>query len=202
MYVVGITGGICSGKSTVTSVLQSLGAQVLDADKLGHQTYEQGTQCYAKLVENFGDRIIGEEGKINRAVLGGIVFSDQSKMEELTGIVWPEIRELIKKELGQLESAGVKVVALEAAVMIEAGWQDLVSNLWVVTVEREVAKARLMARNNLSEEEALKRIDSQITNEERTRLANVVIQNGGDVEELKERVRTTYADVCKQVEQS
>ena len=196
MRIIGVTGGICSGKSTVTRVLASLGVSVLDADKLGHRAYEKGSDCFQKLVEHFGTKIIGSDGEINRQLLGSIVFSDISKMNELKTIVWPEIRRLIIEELKVLENQGIENVVLEAAVMIEAGWQDLVSTLWVVSVDRETAKTRLMARNSLSESDALKRIDSQISNEERCKYASVVIDNSSidkPMSEFEDEIRKLYS---------
>mmetsp|Transcript_22288 Transcript_22288/g.37285 ORF Transcript_22288/g.37285 Transcript_22288/m.37285 type:complete len:204 (-) Transcript_22288:133-744(-) len=195
MLVIGVTGGICSGKSTVVSTTESIGAKIIDADKLGHQTYVPGTICYENLVKEFGSSIVSENGEINRRALGSLVFSDPSKMLALNSIVWPEIRVLIENRLQELEGEGAEVVVLEAAVMIEAGWQDLVTTLWVVGVDREVARDRLMKRNSLSEVEALKRIDSQISNEERCGKANLVIENndsGGSLDEFQERVRELY----------
>eukprot|EP01032_Pedospumella_encystans_P008224 gene8224-9787_t len=180
MLVLGVTGGICSGKSTVARILQENGATIIDADKLGHKTYERDTPCYTKLVEQFGDSVIDEQGEINRRVLGFIVFSSPEKMKELQNIVWPEIRHLIVSSLKELEAQDVKVVVLEAAVMIEAGWQDLVSTLWVISVNKDVALKRLMTRNSLSEADALSRINAQISNEERCGFANLVIDNSDD----------------------
>lgn len=170
----------------MTRVLQSLGIQVLDADKLGHKTYEPGSECQRKLMQNFGKNIVGEDGQVNRPLLGSIVFSDPAKMKELQGIVWPEIRILLAENLHRLEQEGCKVVVLEAAVMIEAGWQNMVSTLWVINVDRDVAKERLMKRNGLSEKDACSRIDSQLSNEERGRHANLLFSNSSDAKSLEE----------------
>jgi phosphopantetheine adenylyltransferase/dephospho-CoA kinase len=192
MFVIGITGGICAGKSSVVQVLRQLGVEVLDADKLGHKAYEPGTACFDQLVAHFGDRVV-ENGQINRRVLGSIVFSDASEMTALQGIVWPEIRRLLTESLAILQAQGTSVVALEAAVMIEAKWYDLASCLWVVTVSREVALQRLVVRNSLSEEEAAKRIDSQISNEERCAHATLVIDNNSrTIAELEDLVKDAY----------
>lgn len=173
-------------------ILRQLGVEVLDADKLGHKAYEPGTACFDQLVEHFGEKIV-EDGQINRRVLGSIVFSDPAEMTALQGIVWPEIRRLIIESLATLESQGTAVVALEAAVMIEAKWYDLASCLWVVTVSREVALHRLVVRNGLSEEEAAKRIDSQVSNEERCVYATLVIDNNkGTIAHLEEGVKDAY----------
>lgn len=202
MKVIGVTGGICSGKSTVTKALQNLGIHVLDADKLGHRAYEPGSECYRKLIEHFGAQIVAEDGQINRPVLGSIVFSEPAKMKDLQNIVWPEIRVLIAQSLHDLDRKGIDVVVLEAAVMIEAGWQDLVSTLWVINVDKDVALKRLMKRNGLSEVEALKRIDSQLSNEERVKRANLVLDNSSPektVDEFEREVVQAFNSLTQHV---
>jgi phosphopantetheine adenylyltransferase/dephospho-CoA kinase len=193
MYIIGVTGGICAGKSTVVRVLHDLGATVVDADKLGHKAYEPNTECFRKLVEHFGDSIVDENGEINRRALGSIVFSDPGQKAQLQNIVWPEIRKLIVSTLREFQSEGKAVVVLEAAVMIEAGWQDLVSCLWAINVNRDIALRRLVTRNGLSEEEGLKRIQGQLSNEERSEHADLVIDNStGTVDDLERIVRAAY----------
>lgn len=190
MLVIGITGGVASGKSTIIRALGNKGVITIDADKLGHKAYQKGTPCYDSLVENFGPTVIGADGEINRRRLGEIVFSDKSKMIELNNIVWPVIRQLLIVELDLIKGCASPdcpqpIVAVEAAIMIEAGWQDLVSMLWVVRIERAIAKDFLMARNSISEEEAYKRIDSQISNDDRCGYATYVLLNDGSREHLE-----------------
>jgi dephospho-CoA kinase len=195
MVVIGLTGGICSGKSTVTHLLsKNYEAVVIDADKLGHEAYEVGTACHQQLVTHFGSGIVTSDGQIDRRALGAIVFGDKTKMNELQSIVWPCIREKIMIRLEQLkQEQNPNVIVVEAAVMIEAGWQDLMDTVWVVTVDPEVAIERLMKRNNFSEEEAKKRVSAQISNEERCRHANVVIRNTGDFSTLEEAVASAMS---------
>jgi dephospho-CoA kinase len=191
MIVIGITGGICSGKSTVVAALKEEGIAIIDADILGHKSYTKDTDCYRSLVSYFGEGILdSESGEINRRALGTIVFSDKSMMEALNGIVWPEIRKLIICELDKFRSQDVPLVALEAAVMIEAKWYDLVDSLWVVGAEEEEVIRRLSVRNGLTTEQARIRIAAQISFEDRKRYANVVIHNGADQtkDSLKESV--------------
>ena len=193
MRVIGITGGVASGKTTVSNILGELGAHIINADKIGHQTYERGTSCYKNIVGYFGMTVVAENGDIDRRKLGAIVFSDNLKMVALNQIVWPEIRTLLISELDQIKSkirsGGLEpIVALEAAVMIEAGWFDLVTELWVIRVDREVAKNFLIARNSLSSDEALKRIDCQISNDERCEHASRILHNNGDLENLHSQV--------------
>jgi dephospho-CoA kinase len=190
--------GIASGKSSVTKILQDkMDLIIIDADKIGHNAYEKQTPCFYKLIEAFGDMIVDEQsGEIDRRKLGGIAFSNKDKMVELTSIVWPEIRRLLIDELEKIKSTAkagdMPMVALEAAVMCEAGWYDLVSVLWVIQVDRDTARDRLMARNSLSSEEAMKRIDSQMSNEERSKFATHVLDNNLSVEQLESETRRLF----------
>jgi len=195
MKVIGLTGGIAAGKSSVASILQSqCGATVLDADKFGHAAYKKGTPAYDSLVAHFGSAIVKpDDGEIERRELGKIVFADPAQMRALEAIVWPEILRLLQAELAKLESEAAAetaqvplLVVVEAAIMLEAGWhkQLPLSALWVVTVPMEVARARLMARNAMTEEDAEKRIQAQMTNEERVAQADAVLDNSGDQDAL------------------
>lgn len=192
VYIVGVTGGIASGKSSAAKLLAAKceaegEVNLVDADKLGHLAYAKGSPAYHSLIARFGaEKILaeadegakGEEGdlrEIDRRKLGGIVFSDKAEMDALCQIVWPVIRSSIESTIQETsykekQSSGAKkhYLILEAAVMLEAGWEDLVTDMMLVTyVDRDLAKTRLMERNSLSEEEALKRINAQMTNSER-----------------------------------
>ena len=189
MRVLGLTGGIASGKSTAAERLKELGAIVLDADRYGHRAYEKDSEGFLAVVNEFGHDIVGEDGEIDRRVLGGKVFGNQDQMDRLTGIVWPVIRKLATEEIAEIKGRDPeKVIVLEAAVLIEAGWQDLGDEVWVVTVPPDVAKKRLMDRNKLDEEQAQARIESQITNQERLDHADVSIANEGSLEEFVEAI--------------
>ena len=192
MRSIGLTGGIASGKSTVSKILAERGAALIDADLLGHQTYEPGTETFAQVVAEFGDEIVAEDGTIDRQALGGKVFGHADGMGRLTGIVWPGIRALAEAELAQLAEAGTAVAVLEAAVMIEAGWQDLVDEVWVVTAPPEAARSRLMERNGLSAEDADDRINSQISNDERIEHADLVISTDCTLDEVAGRVNEAW----------
>ena len=192
--IIGLTGGIASGKSTVSRILQSYGATIVDADKVGHSVYEPGTECLNDVVKAFGEGIILDDGsgKLNRPALGNIVFSSPEKLEELNKIVWPHINRELKRRMDE-HVEGILVV--EAAVMIEAGWAKKDSpynEVWISWVSPQVAEARLMARNNFSAEEARKRINSQITNDERLKHANVAIENNGAQSDLEKKVREQW----------
>ena len=192
--IIGLTGGIASGKSTVSRILQSYGATIVDADKVGHSVYEPGTECLNDVVKAFGEGIILDDGsgKLNRPALGKIVFSSPEKLVELNKIVWPYINRELKRRMDE-HVEGILVV--EAAVMIEAGWAKKDSpynEVWISWVSPQVAEERLMARNNFSAEEARKRINSQITNDERLKHANVAIENNGAQSDLEKKIREQW----------
>lgn len=189
MIVIGLTGGIASGKSTVARLLADRGARVIDADLLGHQAYEPGSDAHAAVAEAFGPDVVASDGRIDRKALGGKVFGNPGQLDRLTGIVWPEIHRLARQELDTItREAPNAVVVLEAAVLLEAGWEDLVDELWVTVVDRATAVARAVARGGLDEEAAGARIDAQLSNSEREARARVVIDNAGDLAALEKRV--------------
>ena len=185
MTVIGLTGGIASGKSTVAKYFADLGHKVIDADRLGHQAYEPGSQCYDKVVETFGPEVVAPNRTIDRKKLGAKVFGDSEALKRLTDIVWPEIKRLAKEEIDQSDRTGSsRPVVLEAAVLIEAGWQDIVDEIWVVTVDKEVAIARATSRDGVTREAVKARISAQVSNEERLREADVNIPNNSAEQDL------------------
>lgn len=190
MTVIGLTGGIASGKSTAAEYLRGLGATLIDADRVGHRSYEPGTSGFEKVVNAFGHEIVGKDGVIDRRILGGKVFGAPGEMERLNFILWPEIRTLISEELRELTRRDRdQIVILEAAVLIEAGWTDLCDEVWVVTTTPQIALARIMSRNNLSEEAATARIQAQAGSRERAlQVADVKIDNSGTLEQLEQRL--------------
>ena len=192
MRVIGLTGGIAAGKSTVSEALREHGAVIIDADRVGHEAYRPGTDTWQALVDHFGDQIVAESGEIDRRKLGAIVFADPAERNALQGIVWPRMKEMMRARIEELRAEGAEVVVIEAAVLIEAGWTDIVDEVWVVEVPEEVALQRLMARNALSEEDARARIRAQLTNEARAAHASVIIPNRGTVAEAKAQVQTAW----------
>jgi dephospho-CoA kinase len=191
--VIGLTGGIASGKSVVSGMLAEHGALVIDADKVGHEAYAPGSGCYEAVVEAFGRDIVAPDGQIDRKALGGKVFGDPAQRKRLEGIVWPWMRETMDKRLAAIRAEGTPVVVLEAAVLIEADWVPITDQVWVVTVEPEVARQRIMERNGLTAEQADARINAQLSNAERVARAKVVIDNSGTLDELRERVDEAWA---------
>jgi phosphopantetheine adenylyltransferase/dephospho-CoA kinase len=193
LHVIGLTGGIASGKSTVANAFREKGVPVIDADILGHRTYEPGTSTYRDVIAAFGQDIVAADGTIDRRVLGGKVFGKPDELKRLTDVVWPGIRRLARSELSELETAGNSVAVLEAAVLFEAGWEDLVDEVWVVVVEPDHAVKRLAQRNNLDETAARARIASQLSNDERIARAQVVIHNNGTLDALQSAIEREWS---------
>ena len=144
--VIGLTGGMGSGKSTVSHLLSELGAVVIDADKVGHEAYQNGTKTWHDLVNAFGRQIVATDGSIDRKKLGAIVFGSPEQLERLNRIVHPRMFEMMKERIEQLRKQSVSVVVLDAAILFEANWTPLVDEVWVVVASEEVVVARAIAR--------------------------------------------------------
>ncbi len=197
MRVIGLTGGIASGKSTAAKLLGELGAQVIDADVLGHEAYNPGTSAFQAVVQAFGEDIVAEDGSINRRALGGKVFGNDVALKRLTDIVWPEIRRLAELEIHKIRGENpTAVIVLEAAVLFEAGWEDIADEIWVVVVEPEIAIERAMQRDGADRSAIEARINSQLSNEERTAKAHLIIDNSEDEEALVSRVKAAWKHVA------
>ncbi len=196
MKIICMTGGLASGKTTASELLQSRGAEIIDADKLGHRAYDPGTQAYLQVIETFGEDIVGDDHQIDRRALGGKVFGKPDELKKLTDIVWPEIRRLAELEIAGYEAIYPDgVVVLEAAVLFEAGWEDIGEEIWVLVVDREVAIDRAMARDNADRAAVESRLDSQLSNEERISRATSVIYNNGNQEEMIEQLEAEWSRV-------
>ena len=194
--VIGLTGGIASGKSTAARHLSSLGAHVIDADALGHRAYEPDTDAYRAVLATFGEDVRGPDGGLDRRALGRKVFGDPRAMQRLTDIMWPEIRRLAEVEIGAVRARQADaIVVLEAAVLFEAGWQDAVDETWVITAKRDVALARAMTRDGLDRSAVQARMDAQLSNAQRAALADVVIDNSADEAAMRSRLDAEWARV-------
>ena len=190
--IIGLTGGIASGKSVVSRLLAERGALVIDADKVGHEAYAPGSDCYQDVIAEFGQDIVAADGQIDRKALGGKVFGDPAQRKRLEGIVWPWMRRTMEERFARLRDEAVPVVVLEAAVLIEADWIPLVDQVWVVLASAEIARERVMRRNGLTAEQADQRIAAQLTNDQRALQAQTVIDNSGTLEELEDRVEEAW----------
>ena len=185
MRVIGLTGGIGSGKSTVSALMAEKGAYIIDADKVGHRALEHSPEVKQGVLSAFGPGVLSEAGAIDRKRLGEIVFNDPSALRRLNAIIHPQMYRMMAEEIEQQRARGRDVVVLEAAILLEADWTPLVDEVWVcVTGERAVTE-RLRERSNLSEEQVRARMRAQLANGERVKRADVVIVNDGTLEELR-----------------
>jgi dephospho-CoA kinase len=188
MIVIGLTGGILTGKSTISEMLAEKGAVIIDADKIGHKAYQPHTTVWREVVDAFGDGILKESGEIDRKKLAEIVFSDPKALARLNGIMHPQMHSMIREEIERLRGEGVDLVVLEAAILIEANWTDLVDKVWVTAAPEETAVKRLQNRGGLTEEQARARIHSQLSAEERAKHADVIIDTNCELSEVRAKV--------------
>jgi dephospho-CoA kinase len=196
MLSIGLIGGIASGKSAVGRFLARRGAYVVDADLLAHQAYQPGSEGFRALVEAFGDAIVSPDGTIDRAALGRLVFGDAARLARLTAIVWPLTRRLVEQLQRDQADAGVRVFVLEAPLLIEAGWDDLVDQIWLVRSPLEAVRQRLRERG-LSDEEADRRIAAATDAASAAARAAVIIENDGDLSELERKVDAAWSRVSR-----
>ena len=188
MLVIGLTGGIGTGKSEVTRLLGSLGAVVINADQVGHEAYKPDSESWNEVVKAFGEAILRSNREIDRQKLGNILFGDPDQLAKLNRIMHPRMAHIVSEKLESLRDQGTAVVVVEAALLFEAGWDSLVDEVWATDSPVETVIKRLQARNGMSAEEVLKRIDSQMDRSERLSRAQVIVDNGGDVADLESTV--------------
>ena len=187
--IIALTGGIGAGKSTVARMLADKGAVVIDADRVAHDVYEPGAEGFDLVVKRFGRDVVGGDGRIDRKALGAKVFNDASALRDLNGIIHPLVRkEVASRLLAAARTRPDAAVVIEAALMTETGWTGGAGTLWVVVADPETAVRRLMRDRSMSDAEARLRISAQATNEARRAHADVVIENDGTLEELREAV--------------
>ncbi len=192
MKVIGLTGGIGSGKSTVSQCLAELGAAVIDADKVGHEAFKPDTRAWHDVVAAFGQQVVATSGEIDRKKLGEIVFKSPEALERLNQIMHPRMYRMIEEKIEEYRRQEVDVVVLEAAILIEANWMPLVDELWVTVASEATVLERLKEQRGLTREQILARIRSQLSIEERTRHADAVINNDGDLEEVRSEIKKLW----------
>lgn len=188
-YVIGLTGGIASGKSGVSNWFEELGALVIDADLIGHGIYKKGKPCHKLLVDKFGEGILAEDGEIDRKKLGAIVFRDRNQLEKLNTTVWPE---MLKDILEIIRKASQDVVVIDAAILLQAEWQNHCHEVWTTLVPKEEAVKRLIERNGMSEEQALMRIQAQPSSSTYVGAANVVLSTLWSKDYTRMQVRRAW----------
>lgn len=194
LKVVGLTGGIASGKSTVSAMLRELGAHVIDADVVAREVVEPGTPGLVRIAERFPG-VVGPDGRLDRAKLGARIFADPAERQALNEIVHPLIHLAVLEQTEALVRSGVRTVIYDAPLLIENGLHHAMDGVILVAAPREVQVQRLMARNGLSREEALARIASQLPLEEKRRHATWVVENAGSLEETRRQVERIWETI-------
>ena len=196
--VIGLTGGIGAGKSTVTRVLEELGASVIDADKVGHQIYLPGLPAWREIVATFGANVLNADRTINRQALGKLVFADPEALRTLNHIVHPKMFDHLVELIAEMRAhGGMKAIVVEAAVLIEANWMPLVDQVWVVVASEAVVVDRLAKQRHLSSEQVRTRIAAQLSNDERLKHAHVVIRNDDSLEAVRDAVQQAWDQLAQ-----
>ena len=192
MFVIGLTGGIGTGKTEVTHVLRELGAVVIESDKVAHLSYRPGTDAYDEIIDQFGKEVLDDSGVIDRGKLGGLVFAGPDLRIQLEKIVWPAVRSWITERLIQEKERGTKIIVIEVPKLFEAGWDDLADAIWTVEAPSAVIAQRVNVRSNLSETETNARVQAQITRAERAKRADQLIENSAELADLRERITNLW----------
>jgi dephospho-CoA kinase len=191
-YIIGLTGNIATGKSTVAKMLEELGATVIDADALVHELQRNGTPVYNDIVAAFGPGILDRAGEIDRKALGSIVFADPEKLRTLESIVHPAV---LIESMRRIMETPTPIVVYEAIKLIEAGRAEMCDALWVVTARADVQLQRLMADRHMSEAEARQRIAAQPPQSDKIKRATVLIDNSGTLEETRQQVIAAFGAI-------
>jgi dephospho-CoA kinase len=196
MLTVGLTGGIGSGKSTVAKALAELGAPIFDADKVGHEIYRPDGPAYREVVAAFGEVIVAADGTIDRKKLGPIVFAEPAQLKRLESIVHPRMFERMGEMVAEMRAQGIRApIVIEAAILIEAHWQPLFNEIWLVVAPRDKVIERVEAERGLKPEQTEARIKAQLSDDERREHASLVIDNSGTIEELRVKVTELWREL-------
>lgn len=202
MKIIGLTGGIASGKSFVAGILSSLGAVIIDADVLARRVVAPGEPAYHAVAREFGAGVLLQGGALDRKALGKIVFSDETARRKLEAIVHPAVAELAERSIAEEERKGRRAVFYVVPLLFEAGLESMMDEIWVVSVEGETEIDRLMKRDGISRDEAMTRIASQMSLEEKAARGDVVIDNSGTPLETECIIRSEWERLLERLDQA
>ena len=202
--MIGLTGGIGSGKSTVAGFIKEKGIKVIDADQVAREIVEPGKPALREINEEFGPNILKEDGTLNRKKLGGIIFSDKDARQRLNKITHPRIRKRMFEKVDEKrkDQGGKGLIVLEVPLLIEVGLYKSVDRVWVVSASETSQIQRLMKRDRISREEAAKRIQSQMPLYEKEKYADAIIDNNQEPKEVREQVHAMIDDLLKKIDNS
>ena len=195
MLIIGLTGGIGTGKSEVSHILRDLGAVVIESDKVAHQSYEPGTKAHGLIVNLFGEDVLDGYGFIDRKSLGKIVFADTARRLELEKIVWPATRELTLALLEKETVHRTRVVVVEVPKLFESGWDKVADVVWTVEAPQSVVSQRVERRSGMSESDTKARVAAQLTRQERVDRADIVIENDATLEDLRNQISKLWESI-------
>lgn len=196
MKIIGVTGGLGSGKSSVSGILKELGAEVIDADLISREETEPGKPAWKDIVESFGKEILLPDKTLNRKELARIVFRSESKRLSLENIIHDKVTLEMRKRIRALEASGFNgVVALDVPIPVHSGFLDVVDSVWVIACREEERIRRVMERSGMDYADAKNRIRSQLSQNEYIRIADEVVENEGSMEELKQKVQKLWQDM-------
>lgn len=198
MLTIGVTGGIGSGKSAVAAMLAQLGAPILDADKVGHAIYQPGGPAYAEVVAAFGEGILAADRTVDRKKLGPLVFGDPAALKRLNSIVHPKMLAQMREMVAEMRRNGERrPIVVEAAILIEANWQPLCDEIWLVTAPPEEVITRVERQRGMQRAQTEARISAQLSNDERRKHASLVVENNGTLDELRAKIAALWQDALK-----
>lgn len=194
--IIGLTGGIASGKSTVSNMLKALGAQIIDADRIAREIVTPGSEALAEIVSVFGERVLNPDKTLKRAELARIVFNDAESLKRLNRITHPRIITAIQARIEQ-ESGHADILILDAALLIELNLRSLTDETWLVCVHPEIQIERLLQRETMSRSDAEKIIRAQMPLEEKIKAADICIDNNGSIEDLRDKIEKLWNEQVK-----
>lgn len=189
MKLLGLTGGIASGKSTVAAILRRLGAAIINADELSREVVQPGQEAWKEIVDTFGPAILQEDKTLDRRKLRKIVFDNPEARKKLEAIIHPRVRALAEKKIRELAATGSSIIVYEVPLLFEAQIHLWLRPVILVACDVETQKKRLLERDRLTEAEAQQHLDAQMSLEDKRKLADYVIENNGDLEELERQLR-------------
>ena len=199
MQVIGLTGGIATGKSTVSAILKEAGAVIVDADRIARDVVKKGLPAYQEIIDTFGGNVLSPDGEIDRRALGDIIFNDPQKKELLNRIVHPYVSKETHLQLRRIEKTHPNsIVILDIPLLLEAQMHKDLSEIIVVYVPEHIQIKRLMQRDGISEADALARVRSQMPIEEKKDLATIVIDNSGTRDNTRKRILEIFRRFRKQ----
>ncbi len=188
MKLVGLTGGIASGKTTVAKIMKRLGAAIVDADALSREVVEPGRDAWKAIVDTFGAEVLRPDQTLDRQKLRAVIFNNSTARKKLESIIHPRVRALAEERINQQAAAGYEIVVYEVPLLFEGNLHEWLRPVVLVACDADVQRQRLQQRDRLTPEEAQKHIDAQMSLEEKRRLADYVIENDGDLESLERQV--------------